>query len=231
MIATNIDRAAKIHNELARWNQQAAMSFSEVDVRRESEASASSAPEALASDEEGNENEGEGGETVREKAHKRTNSAGSSLESGEQTDVKATLVTQEIMKPNTFVPQTSEPSSLMTDIQFSALAARLPRRFQRAKWQLVYSTKRDGISLKTFLRKASQWSCTVLVVKDKGHFTFGTFCTDPWRANERYQGTGETFVFQLSPCMLSYRFVCECFPILRKKSRKSFQRSPMQVER
>ena len=32
-----------------------------------------------------------------------------------------------------------------------------------------------------------------------GKSIFGAFCSEPWKISPRYYGTGETFVFQVSP--------------------------------
>lgn len=95
---------------------------------------------------------------------------------------------------------TTEPSLLLTVDDISALAAYVPARFQQARWTLLYSTIRDGISLQTLFRYAKGKSPTVLVVRDMHKALFGAYCSEPWRqAAHRYYGTGETFVFKLSP--------------------------------
>lgn len=39
----------------------------------------------------------------------------------------------------------------------------------------------------------------MLLVRDTGGYVFGAFCTEVWRPNPRFFGTGEAFVFQLAP--------------------------------
>jgi hypothetical protein len=41
-------------------------------------------------------------------------------------------------------------------VQVRSLAASLPSFYQRAAWQLAYSSSRDGTSLNTFFRKADK---------------------------------------------------------------------------
>ena len=60
-------------------------------------------------------------------------------------------------------------------------------------------------------RKASSLSPTVLVVRDDSGYVFGCFATEAWAANgggggAKYYGTGETFVFQLVPQMVAYKW-------------------------
>jgi hypothetical protein len=60
----------------------------------------------------------------------------------------------------------SEASALMTDDHVRSLAAAVPARFRQARWTLLYSTGRDGISLQTMMRNAARKAPTVLVVRD-----------------------------------------------------------------
>jgi hypothetical protein len=96
-------------------------------------------------------------------------------------------------------PELSEPSTLLEERHVRALVAEVPLRHRQARWRLAYSTQRDGISLQTMLRKVKGCSPTVLVVRDMGRAVFGAFCSEPWRVSPRYFGTGETFVFTVSP--------------------------------
>ena len=96
-------------------------------------------------------------------------------------------------------PCISEPSTIMTEDDIKALASFVPARYRLSNWKLLYSTARDGISLKTLLRNGKGKHPTILVVRDMGRAVFGAFCSEPWRVNpqQRYYGTGETFVFRL----------------------------------
>ncbi|GAB4823468.1 hypothetical protein N2152v2_010514 [Parachlorella kessleri] len=102
------------------------------------------------------------------------------------------------------LPTLSEPSSLMGEDHLRALAASVPTRHRQARWRLLYSTLRDGISLHTLLRAGRGKAPTMLVVRDMGKYVFGSFCSEPWRLSNRYYGTGETFVFQLEPRQVAW---------------------------
>ena len=75
----------------------------------------------------------------------------------------------------------------------------MPDLYKQHKWNLLYSTARDGISLQTLYRHVAKTSPTVLLVKDLQEDVFGVFGTDPWERQDNFYGTGETFVFQLEP--------------------------------
>lgn len=87
----------------------------------------------------------------------------------------------------------------MTDDHVRSLAAAVPARFRQARWTLLYSTGRDGISLQTMMRNAARKAPTVLVVRDFDKHVFGAYCSEAWRLDKRFFGTGESFVFQLEP--------------------------------
>ncbi|XP_022739523.1 uncharacterized protein LOC111291779 isoform X3 [Durio zibethinus] len=55
------------------------------------------------------------------------------------------------------LPETSEPSLLLSEKTRSALYASLPALVQGRKWLLLYSTWRHGISLSTLYRRSMLW--------------------------------------------------------------------------
>jgi len=111
-----------------------------------------------------------------------------------------------------YLPICSHPSQLLvSDEQLRGLAGAMPPRYRHSKWTLLYSTWRDGISLGTLLRmpdriKQPERSPGILVVKDSNGYVFGGFTTEAWRVSSRYFGTGESFVFQVYPRMVMYRW-------------------------
>ena len=106
------------------------------------------------------------------------------------------LVASSVDEPG---PEVWHQSNLIDFDLIRALAAEIPSRHRQAKWQLIYSSQRDGISLQTMLRKSKGRSPTVLLVRDLGKAVFGAYCSEAWRTSSRYFGTGETFVFTVKP--------------------------------
>ncbi|KAL6776989.1 hypothetical protein ACKKBF_B19765 [Auxenochlorella protothecoides x Auxenochlorella symbiontica] len=100
----------------------------------------------------------------------------------------------------------AEPSSLLRPGEAAALATLCPTRHRLARWQLAYSTLRDGISMQTMLRMGHGRAPTVLVVRDMDRNVMGAFCSEPWRTSTRFYGTGETFVFQLGTQQRAWRW-------------------------
>jgi|TARA_B110000977_G_scaffold193289_1_gene268058 hypothetical protein len=99
----------------------------------------------------------------------------------------------------------SEPSSIFTPAHAMRLHQGLPARLRHKEWKMAYSSRRDGISLKSLYRAAAREArdektksseSLLLVLSTRGH-KFGAFVTEPWCVHDRYYGTGESFVFTI----------------------------------
>ncbi|CAN8328597.1 unnamed protein product [Cochlearia groenlandica] len=95
------------------------------------------------------------------------------------------------------IPESSEPSLLLSDQSKRSLYASLPALVQGRKWILLYSTWRHGISLSTLYRKSLLWpGLSLLVVGDRKGSVFGGLVEAPLiPTDKKYQGTNSTFVF------------------------------------
>ncbi|KAL7143984.1 hypothetical protein ABFS83_08G228000 [Erythranthe nasuta] len=96
------------------------------------------------------------------------------------------------------LPETSEPSLLLSEKTRNFLYAALPVVVQGRKWVLLYSTWRHGISLSTLYRRSLIWpGLSLLVVGDRNGAVFGGLVEAPLRPTNkrRYQGTNDSFVF------------------------------------
>ncbi|KAI3451149.1 hypothetical protein Pfo_007814 [Paulownia fortunei] len=96
------------------------------------------------------------------------------------------------------LPETSEPSLLLSEKTRSVLYAALPVIVQGQKWMLLYSTWRHGISLSTLYRRSMIWpGPSLLVVGDRNGAVFGGLVEAPLRPTNkrRYQGSNNSFVF------------------------------------
>ncbi|XP_060184460.1 uncharacterized protein LOC132614112 [Lycium barbarum] len=96
------------------------------------------------------------------------------------------------------LPETSEPSVLLSEKARIALYAALPVLVQDRKWVMLYSTWRNGVSLSTLYRRSLLWSgISLLVVGDRNGAVFGGLVDAPLKptTKRRYQGTNNSFVF------------------------------------
>ena len=97
----------------------------------------------------------------------------------------------------------SEPSAIFSEDAARRLQSALPARLRLRDWRMAYSSKRDGISLRSLYRAASREAGakngssaeSLLFVRDSRGNAFGAFATEPWHVHQRYYGTGESFVF------------------------------------
>ena len=62
-------------------------------------------------------------------------------------------------------------------------------------WELVFSLNRDGVSVGTFFDRCREWKVTLLVIQDTKGYVFGGFCTEVWRVQKKFYGTGENFLY------------------------------------
>ncbi|XP_022774969.1 uncharacterized protein LOC111316964 isoform X5 [Durio zibethinus] len=87
------------------------------------------------------------------------------------------------------LPETSEPSLLLTEQTRNALYSALPALVQGRKWLLLYSTWRHGISLSTLYRRSLLWpGLSLLVVGDRKGAVFGGLVEGPLKpTNKKYQ--------------------------------------------
>jgi len=99
-----------------------------------------------------------------------------------------------------------ESNIFRNDIQKKKLYKFLPPKYRIQNLRQIFSTSLDGCSLQTFIRNSEDISRTLLVVKDALGFIFGAFVSEPWRINSEYFGTGETFLFSLSPKLRVYKW-------------------------
>ncbi|KAJ6790800.1 oxidation resistance protein 1 [Iris pallida] len=97
-----------------------------------------------------------------------------------------------------FLSCLTDESSFISANLFEFLYSSIPNIVRGCKWVLLYSTKKDGISLRTLLRKSVNVSgpC-LLIVGDMQGATFGGLLDSPLKptTKRKYQGTSQTFVF------------------------------------
>ncbi|KYQ94067.1 TLDc domain-containing protein [Tieghemostelium lacteum] len=100
---------------------------------------------------------------------------------------------------NIFISDQSTNSMISSEDQLW-LQSNFPMRHKTDEFELVYSTSKHGISIRTFYSKLQSRSPCVMIIKDDRHNLFGAFTSDPWSTDSNvHYGSGETFLFKLSP--------------------------------
>ncbi|NXU06554.1 TLDC2 protein, partial [Buphagus erythrorhynchus] len=80
------------------------------------------------------------------------------------------------------------------------LGPQLPPRLAQQPWHLLYSTARDGFSLRTLYRSGARPdSPALLLIRDTEAQAFGAFSASAIRSSCGFYGTGETFLFSFCP--------------------------------
>ena len=120
--------------------------------------------------------------------------------------VSATTVA---LSPGPHTPTLSEDSAILSMDHVRSIVTALPARCRLCNWRLAYSSRRDGISLRSLYRAANGKGCSaesVIVVRDVNGASFGAFATERWKVSPRYYGTGESFVFTAEPFCVAYKW-------------------------
>ncbi|NXO29460.1 TLDC2 protein, partial [Cisticola juncidis] len=89
----------------------------------------------------------------------------------------------------------------------SQLGPQLPPRLTQQPWHLLYSTGRDGFSLRTLYRSGARPdSPALLLIRDTEAQAFGAFSASAIRSSSGFYGTGETFLFSFCPELKVFRW-------------------------
>ncbi|NWH66815.1 TLDC2 protein, partial [Geococcyx californianus] len=87
------------------------------------------------------------------------------------------------------------------------LGPHVPPRLTQQPWHLLFSTARDGFSLRTLYRRGGQsGSPALLLIRDTEAQAFGAFSATAIRRSKGFYGTGETFLFSFSPELKVFRW-------------------------
>ena len=92
-------------------------------------------------------------------------------------------------------PVSSEPSQILSQGKMHVLSYHLPSTIRLNKWELLFTTRRDGYSNLTFFSKLEDMTETILVIKDSQGYVFGALTTEEWQNRNGFYGDGYSFVF------------------------------------
>ncbi|XP_065312884.1 uncharacterized protein LOC135922347 isoform X2 [Gordionus sp. m RMFG-2023] len=100
-------------------------------------------------------------------------------------------------------------SEILDRDQFRYIWNWIPIRYTMYVPQKLFSTKQDGISLKTFFNKVDGEEPTLILIKTFDNEVFGAYCSYDWKGRNKtnFFGSGETFVFTISPQIYKYGWI------------------------
>ncbi|KAH6587230.1 hypothetical protein BASA50_001363 [Batrachochytrium salamandrivorans] len=78
-------------------------------------------------------------------------------------------------------------------------------RFDKAEWNLLFSTKLHGQSWTVFLTALAPAEVSLVILRDRDGHVFGALATSPWVARPDFYGNSSNFLFSLSPKYGIYR--------------------------
>lgn len=90
-------------------------------------------------------------------------------------------------------------SAILTSAHLSTLTASLPMQLLLSKLRLLYSIADHGADILSFYKLTKGATHSLLVVQTDGGEVFGGFAAEPWQQKVDYYGSGESFVFRVSP--------------------------------
>lgn len=120
----------------------------------------------------------------------------SSRSTGSRFDVFEDAVTHHSLEDP--MPLLMDESIFISPDLYQFFESCLPNIVKGCQWVLLYSTARDGISLRTLIRKTADISGPCLLITgDKQGAVFGGLLACPLQptAKRKYQGTNQCFVF------------------------------------
>ncbi|PRP83876.1 hypothetical protein PROFUN_08907 [Planoprotostelium fungivorum] len=100
-------------------------------------------------------------------------------------------------------------SSILDHEQLATLWLWLPIRCQLDEPVRIFTTTKHGFNLTSLVNKCSTFTPSVMIMRTKEGHKFGLFHTGTWEKTEKFQGTGETFLFSMSPKMRRYPWTKE----------------------
>ncbi|KAI9141792.1 TLD-domain-containing protein [Paraphysoderma sedebokerense] len=120
-------------------------------------------------------------------------------------------------------PKLCDPSSFITDTQWERIWSWIPSRYRFHELDLIFTTKKHGHSLSTFYDLVREREPTLILIETLSGFVIGAYCSKSWPNVDdfnKFIGTGETFIFSLTPKVDVYYWV-------EANTRSEYNESPL----
>eukprot|EP01114_Cavostelium_apophysatum_P022674 TRINITY_DN8284_c0_g1_i1.p1 TRINITY_DN8284_c0_g1~~TRINITY_DN8284_c0_g1_i1.p1 ORF type:complete len:818 (-),score=205.70 TRINITY_DN8284_c0_g1_i1:106-2559(-) len=101
--------------------------------------------------------------------------------------------------PVYYRPKVEFPSDIIADEDFEQLWSWLPHKYCIKDPVLIYTSKKQGFSLKHFFNTVADEYPSILIVKTNKNEIFGAFVSSPWEPNKGYFGDRDCFLWKFTP--------------------------------
>jgi len=88
--------------------------------------------------------------------------------------------------------------------QLATLWSWLPARYRIKEPRRLFCSSVNGFNLGTLVLKCGKTAPTIMIAKTKKGRVFGVFVSTEWQKSNEYRGSGEMFIFSLTPKMRKY---------------------------
>lgn len=96
------------------------------------------------------------------------------------------------------LPSIKESSDIIGPQQFETLWRWIPHRYRLRSLTRIFHSNVDGFNLATLIDCCQDSVPTILLIKTSNQKRFGVFLEQPWQVQDRYYGSGESFLFSFS---------------------------------
>jgi len=97
------------------------------------------------------------------------------------------------------VPSFEGLSELLSLDQLDLLWYWLPAKLKILRLKRLFRASKDGFNLNTIMAKCKRQENTIIILKTSSQRVFGAYVSCLWEKTIQYSGTGEMFLFNMTP--------------------------------
>lgn len=98
-------------------------------------------------------------------------------------------------------------SKILQDDDIQLLRASFPPRYHNLNWHLLFQLSRDGCLYSSFYKQVHKQTPIILLLKNNFSDRYGVYSPSGFQpSSDQYYGTGETFIFRLTPKFECFRW-------------------------
>ncbi|KAL0489453.1 TLD domain-containing protein [Acrasis kona] len=125
---------------------------------------------------------------------------------GNENTVEKQQIVQQVQTIPIMVPTLESDSNTLKQDDVEFLFQHLPQELKtHSTWSLLYSSSRDGMSMRTFYSAVQLRGPQFLIIKDTKSDVFGCFAPESWDKRQDFYGSEKCFIFKLSPDKAVYK--------------------------